>query len=70
MRIRRSSIPTALVLGLVVGLLGSFFDDLVGGGTLATIGQVALWLASAALVLPAIAGLVSHSPPGGRPLPH
>lgn len=56
-----NGLPTGvagLVLGLVVGALGSFTDDALGGGTAVTLLQIALWVAGAVLIVPALAGLL------------
>jgi hypothetical protein len=42
--------PTTLLLGLVVGLLGSLADNALGGGGAVTALQVVLWVAGAILV--------------------
>jgi len=47
----RTTNPTTLLLaGLLVGLIGSFTDDLLGGAAAVEVLQIALWVASAALV--------------------
>ena len=61
---------SALLLGLVVGLLGSFSDDVLGAGTAASVVQIALWVVSAALILSGAFGLVRAGEPAhrGRPV--
>ncbi|HYF27646.1 MAG TPA: hypothetical protein VD931_18030 [Baekduia sp.] len=54
-----------LVLGLVVGALGSFTDDALGGATAVTILQIALWALGGLLVVPALSGLLGGAPRGG-----
>jgi predicted lipid-binding transport protein (Tim44 family) len=47
----RTTNPTTLLLaGLLVGLIGSFTNDLLGGAAAVQVLQVALWVASAALI--------------------
>jgi hypothetical protein len=68
---------TMLVTGLAVGLAGSFTDDLFGGSMPIAILQVALWIACAALVIPALLSLrhrggarghATGRAPGARPV--
>lgn len=49
--------PTTLIAGLLVGLLGSYVDDLAGAGAVATAVQVVLWIASALLIASAVAAM-------------
>jgi len=62
---------TALVLGLAVGLLGSFTDDLFGTGSGVAVAQIALWVASGLLLARALQALLAqgHEAPArpGRP---
>ena len=60
---------TALLLGLAVGVLGSFTDDLFGGGTAIAVVQVVLWIAAALLLARALQALMAaeRRTPGARP---
>lgn len=59
---------TALLAGLVVGLLGSFSDDLLGASGVVEALQVVLWVASAALIVVAVAALASAGHGARQPL--
>ena len=58
---------TTLILGLVIGLLGSFSDDLLGSSAAVGVLQVVLWIASGVLVVGAFAASRSRrdARPGG-----
>lgn len=57
-----------LLLGLAIGLLGSYTDDLLGSGSAVAVLQVGLWIACAALLVPALIALKGRNAtaPGGR----
>ena len=64
-----------LVTGLAVGLAGSFTEDVFGSSTPTAVLQVALWIAAAALVIPALLALrhrgdtgAPRRTPGARPV--
>jgi hypothetical protein len=62
---------TALLAGLVVGVLGSFSDDLLGGSGVVEALQVVLWVASAALLVVAVAAIAGAGGARARqPLRH
>ena len=62
----RDRLPT-LLLGIAIGVLGSFSDDLLGTGAAVEILQVALWIISAAIVIPAaLARRPRRDAPRGR----
>jgi hypothetical protein len=63
----RIDATTALLAGLVVGLLGSFSDDLLGTSGVVEVVQVVLWIASAALVVTALIGMLGAGARHGRP---
>ncbi len=50
-----SSPFSLLLLGLAIGVLGSYSDDLFGGSAAVAVLQVALWIASAAVLVGAVA---------------
>lgn len=60
--------PTTLIAGLLVGLLGSFIDDLAGSGGLTAAVQVVLWVAAALLIASAVVEMVRA--PRHRPVAH
>ncbi len=51
--------PALILLGLLIGLAGSFADNLLGDGALVTVFQVLLWLASGTIVLAGAASRVA-----------
>lgn len=53
----------ALVAGLLVGLLGSYVDDLGAGSVV----QVLLWVVSAVLLVGAVVGLLSGAAASATP---
>ncbi len=61
---------TTLILGLVIGLLGSFSDDLLGSSAGVAVLQIALWIAAGVLLLAAVVSSRGHRdtrPSGLRP---
>lgn len=59
--------PLHLITGIVVGLLGSYFDDLVGASSAGvTAVQVVLWIAAAVLIVQALRSAVTTSPAAHR----
>ena len=52
----RDPLPT-LLLGLAIGVLGSFSDDLLGASAVVSILQIALWIVSAVLVVGAVVSM-------------
>jgi hypothetical protein len=56
-----------LALGLVVGLLGSYLDDLLGSGGLVTVLQVLVWVFAGLTIITSLAGLVVGSGQTARP---
>lgn len=70
----RHHATSVLLFGLVVGLLGSYTDELLGASDVVTATQIVLWCASGVLLVTALAGLVRGEPTGvrrrpGRPTP-
>ncbi len=65
---RSSSLgSTALLIGLVVALAGSFADNALGDAALVTVLQVVLWFAGGVLMLGGVASTVaSRAGQGGR----
>lgn len=53
----RHHATSVLLYGLVVGVIGSFSDNLLGGSTVALVIQLVLWAASAVLLAAALVGL-------------
>ncbi|WP_205698196.1 hypothetical protein [Conexibacter sp. SYSU D00693] len=49
----------AIAVGLLVGVLGSFSDNLLGDGLTVAVLQLGLWAISAAIVLPTAVGMVT-----------
>ena len=63
---RKGSNLPALLSGLLVGLLGSFSDDLFGATGFVGVLQVILWAVAAVLLLGAVLGMLRQDPhPGG-----
>ncbi len=46
-----------LVLGLALGLLGSYSDDLLGASAVVSLLQLALWILSAVVIVTALASM-------------
>ena len=60
-----SSLPT-LLAGIVIGLLGSVADDVLGSSGFVSVLQVILWVVAAVLIAGALLGMLRPAPrPGG-----